>query len=372
MAHDDKPLKLRPVEEGERPAPVVRIGNRETDKQGPKDEPVRLEVRKSVEEPNYRLDVPDKDSGELRTHQPGIEALIENEVLNADILEQSWAEAATSGNSIPWGWFALVALALVAAVCWSLLHWHKAEIHTKDAHKNSTRKLLVENQEQLKAQIMIDQIDHALRTFFNTSSVELLSYQVRHRERVFPLMQTFYAGKPLAPGELRSISSLQPLTMDNHGNFWIATVRLLDGTTRSIILEIIEHGSPLIDWETYVCHQPMKWDKFVSDRPSGESLDFRVYAEKDNFFSHEFGDSSLWACFRLQAMGSSEALYGYARIGSDEAKILQQLIEQSKGGKVSVILRLAIPAAINSQKGVVIEKVLNSRWIYLDSPSSDL
>jgi len=130
----------------------------------------------------------------------------------------------------------------------------------------------------------------------------------------------------------------------------------------------MESGEPRVDWETLVCYQPMKWDDFAAQRPTGTSLDFRVYVERDSFYSHEFADEKLWTCFRLTALDNEEALFGYARSGSEEAQAMLRMINENDGRKASLILRLIIPEGVRSPRGVVIESLLSARWIYIVPP----
>jgi hypothetical protein len=194
---------------------------------------------------------------------------------------------------------------------------------------------------------------------------------VRHPERVGPLMHAYYAKHPVSPGLLRRIRSLQPLTLDNRADFWMASVELADGSRRELIFEITGTLTPLIDWETLVCHQPMAWDDFVNERPAGQSLDFRVYVEPDHFFSHEFADADRWACFRLTALDSEETLFGYLAKDSPELPKLASLLEGGGGTRASAILRLHVPEGLASRRGVVIEQLISPRWIYLDPPDPE-
>jgi hypothetical protein len=114
----------------------------------------------------------------------------------------------------------------------------------------------------------------------------------------------------------------------------------------------------------------MPWDDFAEQRPTGSSHDFRVYVEKDNFYSHEFSNAGQWLCFRLTALKGENTLFGYAPAGSDCAQEMLRQIELGGRGKISLILRLSIPEGIESRNGVVIEKLLSSRWIYIDPPDS--
>ncbi|MCX6865355.1 MAG: hypothetical protein NTV46_03905, partial [Verrucomicrobia bacterium] len=229
--------------------------------------------------------------------------------------------------------------------------------------------LVLEEQAEREAAQLIDRIDKSIRDFFNTTSVEDLTRLVRQPARVGPLMRQYYAAQPLEFQRLNAIHRLRPLPMNNRDNFWLASVSLGNSKTRHLIIEILESGEPRVDWETLVCYQPMKWDDFVAQRPAGTSLDFRVYAERDDFFSHEFADDKLWTCFRLTALDSEETLFGYARSGSEEAQAMLRLIDENDGRKTSLILRLSIPEGVRSRRGVVIETLLSARWIYIVPPA---
>jgi hypothetical protein len=169
---------------------------------------------------------------------------------------------------------------------------------------------------------------------------------------------------------LKTIKWLQPLTLDHRANFWSAAVVLTNDKTHNLVVEILESGEARIDWETLVCFQPIPWDDFVARALPGSSLDFRVYVEHDNFFSHEFADAARWTCFQLTALNSQDKLFGYAPAASEEARNLLSLIDQNGGRKTALILRLTFPPGLQSRRGVVIEKLLCSRWLYLDPPAA--
>ncbi|MCU0749020.1 MAG: hypothetical protein MUF13_05665 [Akkermansiaceae bacterium] len=372
MAREDKPLRLRTVDdETVEAVPVVRLENRETEARERDARPVRLGAAEAdLEAPSRRLDLPSREEIELRTHQPGIELLIEPEIANQDLLEENWGEATVRRNPIPWGWFALIGLTITGAVIWSLTRVEEADEQLNQIREATQSVLVDEEKEEMEATQLVDRIDRQLRAYFSAKSVEALTGMVRHRERVAPLIKEYYADKPVFSAKLRSVKVMQPLTLDNRGNFWMASVILENGMTRNMIIEIDEDGQPLMDWETLVCQQPMAWDEFVTRRPTGTSLDFRVYVERDSFYSHEFADSDLWTSFRLTALDSEETLFGYAHAGSEEAKAIEQLISQNPVGRATLILRLSIPEGLASRRGAVIEKLVNTRWLYVEPPDT--
>ena len=349
---------------------VVRLDNPETKWRSVDPAPVRLGSHTDEAHDSQRLDLPDKEEIQLRTHQPGIDALIEQEVTSKDILEQVWGGSTSHGNPIPWGWFALIGLIVAGTVTWSLTQRESPEGKAGQLLVEAKTAVVDDKNDELEAILLVERIENTIRTFFKSTSVESLAKMARHAERVEPLMKAYYGEKPVQMESLAGIKILQPLTLNNRGNFWIASVVLSGSGVQSLIVEIMESGEPRIDWETLVCHQPMKWDDFVAQRPEGKEMDFRVYAERDSFYSHEFADTEQWLSLRLTTIGADETLFGYVRRGGPEALELMRLFKENGRNSIPLILRLSIPEGIKSRRGVVVEKIVSSRWIYIDPPNS--
>ncbi len=367
MAREEKRFELRPVDDAaDLKVPIVRLGSAETSLREPL---VRLGIPTEVKV-SQRLEVPGREDYESRTHQPGIEALMDTEAGNPDFMEREWGKNSTYRKAIPWGWFVLIGLILGGGIIWSLSGVKEADIQANKIRVETLSMVGNDAKEELEAAQLIDRIDATTRKFFETTRIEDLAPLVRHSQRVRPLMDHFYGGKPLPLNRVVRSNLFQPITLDHRSNFWMATVELADRSSRNLVLEILDSGEPRIDWETLVCYQPMKWDDFATARPAGVSMDFRVYLEPDNFFSHEFADSSRWNSFRLTALEGEETLFGYAKVDEEVAKSLATLASQNSGSKTSVILRLSIPQGLQSRRGVVIEKLLCPRWIYLDPPEA--
>lgn len=370
MERGDKRVKLRTVDdEVAREPDVVRLYNRESEPRRQLEPVVRLGKQTSKEAPS-RLEMTSREELELRTHQPGIEVLIEPDAYNPDLAEQAWGETPDKRHPVPWAWFLLLGLAVITAVVWSLVNLKESEVVAHSIRDETKSKLASEEVEETEAHELIERIEDTLRIYFETSSVDLLARLVRHPERVKPLMRDHYARQPLVASPMKSLRSLQPLTLDHQGNFWIGSVMLADDRSVNLVMEIGRDGQPRIDWETQVCYQPMLWDDFARQRPADKSMDFRVYAERDNFHSHEFADSENWLSFRLTTLDAEETLFGYVSVGSEAANQLLEITQRNPNVRNSMILRLSIPHGLHSRRGVVIEKVICSRWLYLDSPDT--
>lgn len=365
MARETKKLELKPVDEAaEQLSPVIRLANKETEQ---REKPVRLAAPEAALV-SQRLSVPAREDVEFRTHQPGIEELINKADANPDLVEQAWAKDSFHRQNVPWGWFILFGTLLAAAVIWSLSGIQKADVQAKKI-QFATKSIVDYNaREDQKASDLIARIEAATRKFFDTTDIRELARQVRHPERVTPLMHAYYGDKPIPTQSIRRTTILQPVTFGTHGNFWMATVELASHGTRNLLIEILDSGEPRIDWETLVCYQPMKWDTFVTERPESTTLDFRVYAEQDTFFSHEFSDPNVWNCFRLTALDSEETLFGYAKKSEQASRDILEILNLSQAKRASIILRVNVPEGLLSRRGVVIEKMLSPRWLHIDPP----
>lgn len=365
MAREKKKLELKQVDDAtDEDAPIIRLGNHETQ---PREKPVRLVLQETAQI-SQRLDVPAREEVESRTHQPGVEELIERPGGNPDFLEEAWSKNSFHRQNVPWGWFMLIGTLVAGGVIWSLNGVKKADVHAKEIRVTTESIIGKDAREDKEAGDLIVRIDAATRKFFDTTDVEELVHQVRHPERVAPLMRGFYHSRTIPAHGVRRTKLLQPVTLGTRGNFWMETVELGNHESHNLLIEISPSGEPRIDWETLVCYQPMEWDKFVTERPAGSSLDFRVYAEQDNFFSHEFSDNNVWNCFRLTTLDSDETLFGYAKKDEQVSRDILEILNLSQGRRASIILRINIPEGLQSRRGVVIESMLSPRWLLLDPP----
>ena len=371
---EKRPVKLRPVDEDVPPQPqVIRLQKPgEVAEAADREEPVRLGPAPGGDDgkPSV-LFVPDRREIEVRTHEPGIEALIEESAM-VEATEQSWGAEAAYRHPIPWGWFVLIALGIVAAVVWSLARLRESGDVAETIRVETESALLSEEREEAEARALVGRIEAVLHAFFAAREPDAWADMIRHPDRVMPLVRAYYdAGQREMPAEMRTLRVLDPVTLERRANFWMASVSLANGESHSLLIEIAPDGRPLVDWETFVCHQPMPWDEFARRRPEEKPMDFRVYVEADTFYSHEFSDSNQWLSFRLTALDAEEMLFGYLPRDHQDLPVILRCLRGNYGRKTSLILRLNVPRGLQSRRGVVIEKVMSPRWIYMESPAEE-
>ncbi len=355
-------------EEAERLASVFRLTAKEAlDKKGA----THMATFWSDTNVSLRLEVPSSDESKLRDVDPSAITLVRLDLGNPDQMEEAWTEGIKDHSIIPWGWLALFGLLLAGGAIGLLGLLIKSDDHAGDAVVEVENNAPYSRKKNQEAGQLIERIQKTTRGFFEAHTLDTLVHFVRHPGRVRPLMEKYYLSKPVASQHLSSFKFLQPLPLDESPNFWMASVELENREIRDLLIEITPLGEARIDWETAVCYQPMKWDEFARTRPKGSSYDFRVYVEQDTFYSHEFADSYQWNCFKLSALDSNETLFGYAKANGEISNKILDLLNSNGARRTSMILRVNIPEGLQSEKGVVIEKLMNSRWLYVNPPPAD-
>jgi hypothetical protein len=367
MAREKRPIELRTVDDT---PPIKQVVPR----LGPDPQPLRLipENQGARPVPAPRLEVPSVVAADnRRSHEPGVEVLIGAEDSPLLAAEEEWSKAADERYPLPWGWFALVGLLLASAVTWSLSHVQQAEPLVAAEHKQAEAVAKETAASDRALEHVIAAMEQQVRRFCEAASIEAMLPLVRHPDQVLPLMERFYAQHPLRPLGFQQVKDFQGAMMGGTSDFWVFSVLLGNGQACNILLEQKPSGSIAVDWETVVTYQPMNWDDYARQRPADTPMEFRVAAEEDHFFSHEFADASRWASFRLTAPDAEETLFGYAARGGEVETELLALIGKSERKSAQVILRLRLAAGTQSRRGVLIEQVMSNRWIYVDPPHPD-
>lgn len=362
MAREKKPIELRPVEEAPvADADVIRL---RSDPKVLRVLPERVEMRPPAD---VRLELSDDPR---RSHEPGVETLIETEIAPVISDEVRWGEEVKHRTPLPWGWFVLLGLILLGALGWSLNYVIQADHGVKGVQQQVSQTAAGTEATDREIALSIGVMEQTVRKFCEARSLEELLPLVRQPVRVRPLMEKFYAETPVQPLGFKRTKDFQGTTLGTVNSFWAFKVVVGNGRTKLLLVEE-DNGAFRVDWETAVTYQPMPWDRYAAERPQGTTMDFRVKVQEDNFFSHEFADTGRWSSFRLTTPSGEETLFGYAPKGGAVETLLREVINNNAGKPPSVILRLVLPAGLLSRRGVMIEKVLSTRWIYLVPPDDE-
>lgn len=343
---------------------VMRLG------QGVVEEKVIRTRTRALPVPDARLVAPKPETTEAkRTHQPDMDAILEGPEAMALADETSWGRR-DMRHIIPWGWFAVLVVILFGFVAWSIRNVISADEEIDREHLEIVETLTRAEATDQELADNLDRVSAAARAFCLAPDEQALAEVVRQPERVKPLMDDHYRRHAYEKTGFHRQRSMQVALLETGKSFWIVTVDTASGKPKALVVEETEDGRCLVDWETAVLYQPMPWDDYALNRPQDTLLDFRVTVAEDNFHSHEFADSDRWASFLLTAPDSTEFLWGYALRGSVEEQIMRNALTRSEDQNeaVSMILRLGLPTGTASRRGVVINRVLSTRWIYILPP----
>ena len=210
-------------------------------------------------------------------------------------------------------------------------------------------------------------IEDTVRKFFESGSVAKKLAFVRDPLRVRPLMNDYYHRRPMTQTKWQSLGWTLPV--DEPG-FRLGYVQAMfeGGPPASLIVEELENGSFVVDWESYVRYGELSWQDFLMIRPVQPKL-FRIIASKsDN------GPVSMAGVGRemIEIKHPDEEGVVYASLDKNDpnlAPMVQQL-QQGKWKDVPLTLRLCYPGTASDGKAVRIAGVEGKGWLILQPTRS--
>lgn len=361
---DDSP-KLRVIDEhAAEPPEIVRLG-----KLGATVESVERLPGFGVRDVAARLEGEERQIFEGRSSEPGVESILSQEPVVENV-EQPWGSEERKLAGIPYGWFILCVALLAGAGGWSVRQMTRGEKRLVEQREEVLERVAQDEEKEKSALEFVDGVEKAARAYLAADTLEEILPWVRDADRVGPMIEAEWRVRPKRSLRFERMTMFHPQEIGGH-TFWVLGIDVEGGGSEMMIAEPDGAGGARIDWETHVCHQPMDWDRYIAERPAGEAFEFRVRAALDQQFSHEFSDSGRWVCFHLGAKDSEGHVFGYAAVGSEEARVLSELVLASQSREVPVILRLRIPADCRSPRGAVIERVVAKQWLRLDGVTTD-
>ncbi len=280
----------------------------------------------------------------------------------AEELGVGWeTEGRSADKTTPMGWLALIGFLLLVLGAWAAVKLIKGEAHRESESRIFSVKQEQEKQKDASARVLVERLERVVADYLAAPSVELKSKFVRHPERVLPLMREFYQHRGLATARLQSIETLRPAEVENYPFFGIDVKVEGKSDVQLLLLEDCADGELRFDWESEVNYQPMAISDYLEEKPT-ESMDFRVYAEMDTFYSYEFTNQERYQPLKLTFRDEDEFLFGYVEKGSAEARRLFALLEEKKT-EYPLLLRLRFLPNTESRRSVLVEKVLATSWV---------
>jgi hypothetical protein len=220
-----------------------------------------------------------------------------------------------------------------------------------------------ELRKQLGDDAFLELLRDTAKNFFATSTIDERQAFVRHRDRVRPLMENYYAKHELNPVAVDKIAPRDRYHIER--GFVITGVTFPEDDALPIVFSR-EGDSLLVDWESFVGYGEMDLDEFVTQGPT-EPVLMRLRAKPDDYFNNQF-DEKNYHCLSLSDLKFSQRLYGYIRKGSPTAeKLFTQMAKEN--GIDFVILKVRFPpnapppTNANAPKQVIVHEFIDIGWL---------
>ncbi|YCM46141.1 hypothetical protein V2O64_08930 [Verrucomicrobiaceae bacterium 227] len=285
--------------------------------------------------------------------------------------EKAWLNEAEKKEvkSMPFGWFVLLGLAFAGVLMWVVAQnvsssgQGQAGGGTSSESQNLPLSEMEELDEIEKAKAHYRAMETIVTQFFASESVEELSKYVRDVDRVLPFMKDYYQRNPLKAFKYKETLEYHVVSLENFP-FMALNVELENGDTKPLLVEDSPEGLK-IDWESFVCYQPVDIEEFIKERVV-EPVDLRVYVQRDQFYAYDFADESRYSSYQLTFRGSDLDLFGYVERGTKLEEEFRKLFPPGSSTSVRnpLILRVSFLPGTRASRSVKIHELRSKLWSY--------
>ena len=291
--------------------------------------------------------------------------------------ETEWLEFDNKSDDdlVPMGWFVLLGVGLFGILGWVIFQTNMGDgsalIDVKAANQPVASALdrprgVGENERQA-AEAHFNKMEKVLTGFLSAESLEEMVKWVRHRERVTPLMKSYYARNAIEPLDFKTTKKYHSISLENKP-FIALEVRVEEQDEGIPILIEDRPDGMLVDWESYVCYLPMSPEELAESRPT-DLKELRVYASRDNFHTYEFSDEKEYDCFRLNFRGSETTLYGFVKKGTSlEREFLKAFPLVTDEYRKAAIIKARFLEGSKAMRSMLIEGLESTMWAFPNNP----
>ena len=371
--HDDDQIRI--IDDVQEQEEVIRLGDEEEARSEAKSKVVE-KMKPSGDasiEAAKTMGAPVGDFAKTEDMESLPESDEEEESVRYDDSETKWdtESEVVSIASVPMGLFVVIGLVFFGVLTWVLLGDGDKKVED-DKVVNNER---IERQEREEAERKHNEMNDMIRCFLKAETIEQMLPYVRHPKRVEPLMRDYYSRNQMEPKKFIRVKNYKIYPLE-HKPFLAMTAIYEKGDTGLLIED--SDPVPLVDWETYVCYQNVSIEDYVKEQ-STDSVELRVYAKQDDFYSYEFKDVSEYEAYQLDFLESDEYLYGYVKRGTPEygkfvdmfpyegtAEMRKSYINPMKR---PLILKVRFLENSKARRSVLIEDIISPIWAFANDPS---
>lgn len=286
----------------------------------------------------------------------GIDVLIDRPHMASRDMESAWTQ---KQSSIPDSviWLSVVVAIMIALGIFLYLQSGKP---SQDQMQSPLITMDEQNDRRIHA-IMLQTV----HDYLQSDRVETKVLWVRNPEQTRKRMEKYYAVQPFTPQKCVSLERVKPFFYQER-QLWHVVAKIDRTTAVALMLEEVEDGRFLVDWESHVDYQPMPWEEFILEQPH-EAMSFRVTAESSTYYAHEFSDESKWVSYQLRQKDSEHMVHAYA---ARDTAVHAMMDKAVSGGPRRMILRLQTSKEFAAKKAMVIKEVVSDSIYRIEPPTS--
>lgn len=204
------------------------------------------------------------------------------------------------------------------------------------------------------------QLEDVVQKFLTAPTAEEALKWIYRPDEVKAKAEAWYVATPYESPGFKGVGSEFSYLSEEGTEAIGLFVRKGDFQRREIALVETPEGYR-VDWESWAGWSEMNWSDFKKQRPTEPKL-FRVVSSPSGYYNFSFKNETEWISFRLESPDGEDFLYGYAPTASDLAARLRPTDGVDKR---HVILKLKFPADSPVDNQVLIEEIVNDRWLDL-------
>ncbi|MDI1312492.1 hypothetical protein [Prosthecobacter sp.] len=210
-------------------------------------------------------------------------------------------------------------------------------------------------------------IEHALRGFYEATSLDQRLAFARDPQRVRALMENYDRRHPQVPLEWKNLGWILPVEEEGY-RFGYAQAVFTNAEPVSLIIEELVDGTFRVDWESSVRYGEIDWEEFIKTQPSAPTL-LRVIASRPQNIPPEappMGSDML----EITHPDDNDVVYAYFDRKDPKFQPLLQQLQSGNWKDVPLTLRLCFPGPPGSGKNARIADVEGKGWLILHGTRS--
>ena len=209
----------------------------------------------------------------------------------------------------------------------------------------------------------MEKVEEVVKNFLEAETLEECKKFVCSPERVWPLIDRYYATVDYEP---EGFSSLDKTKSAFRGEFLTLKVTKADFLPSPIGIQRIEEGDEVsyrVDWESWVGYSDYTIEEMRSERPSEPFL-VRVVVQEASYYNYSFSDDKIWRSLALEFKDPLYSFLGYVKIDSDLDDKFRQTMKVNPD--LPCLLKVAYPEGTRQKDQLEILEFVTTGWIMVD------